>query len=346
MRESFGQAFAGAYRFLDTATIGLPTVAAAAQMRLAVDRWETGGWGPADFVAPAESSNAAFAELTGTSVHGITQGGSVSGLVGLFATSVPDGTRVLVRAGEYSSLTYPFLAHAHRQVTVTEVADDDLAARAGAYDIVAVSAVQSADGVVTDLEALRLATRDTSTQVIVDVTQAAGWADLQLDWADAVVGAAYKWLLGWRGLAWMWSPEPVHSTLLPTSANWSAGADRWASNYGAHMVLADDARRLDSSPPWFAQLAAAQTMPWLASLDRQAVAAHCVRLANRLRDAAALPRCESPIVLIPTPELGPRLREQGYRVAARQSGVRLSFHLYNTDDDVDGVIDLLRESSD
>ena len=344
MRESFGRAFAGSYRYLDTATIGVPPVDAAVQLRAVVDRWESGGWNPTDFVEPAERANAAYAELVGAGVRGVTQGSSVSALVGLLAASAPDGTRVLVPAGEYSSLTYPFLAHGHREVTVTEVPATDLAAQAAAYDVVAVSAVQSADGAVADLDELRLATQDADTQVIIDVTQAAGWANLHLDWADAVVGAAYKWLLGWRGLAWMWSPDHVHGTLVPALANWSAGANRWASNYGAEMVLADDARRLDSSPPWFAQLAAAQTMPWLASLDREAVAGHCVRLANRVRDAAGLASSESPIVMLPSPELGPRLRDQGYRVAVRQGGVRLSFHLYNTDEDVDGVINVLRGS--
>jgi hypothetical protein len=41
-------------------------------------------------------------------------GGSVSALVGLVAAAVPDGARVLVAEGEFTSVSFPFAAHAGR----------------------------------------------------------------------------------------------------------------------------------------------------------------------------------------------------------------------------------------
>ena len=48
------------------------------------------------------------------------------------------------------------------------------------HDLVAVSVVQSADGAIVDLDGLR----GDRQAVLLDVTQAAGWLPLRLDWAD------------------------------------------------------------------------------------------------------------------------------------------------------------------
>ena len=47
-------------------------------------------------------------------------------------------------------------------------------------DLVAVSAVQSADGAVIDLEKLGAAARAAGAQVLLDVSQAAGWQPMKL----------------------------------------------------------------------------------------------------------------------------------------------------------------------
>jgi hypothetical protein len=54
----------------------------------------------------------------------------------------------------------------------------------------------------------------------------------------------------------------------------------WSGLYGLPLRLARDARRLDSSPVWFAQRGAAVSLSWLAGLDLAAVREHCVRLAD------------------------------------------------------------------
>ena len=45
---------------------------------------------------------------------------SVAALLGPVASSLPDGSRVLVAAGEFTSVSFPFAAHHARGVTVTE----------------------------------------------------------------------------------------------------------------------------------------------------------------------------------------------------------------------------------
>ena len=119
----------------------------------------------------------------------------------------------------------------HQRVSVGLIPE-----RASDYDIVAVSAVQSRDGTLLDLARLREAVRGSPTRVIVDVTQAAGWLPLRLDWADAIVCTGYKWLLSPRGAAWMAVRRDYAEKLVATSANWYAAQSRWTPSTGCRCA--------------------------------------------------------------------------------------------------------------
>jgi selenocysteine lyase/cysteine desulfurase len=334
MRAAFGQQFDMPDGYLNTASIGMPPVAAAEAVVEAVRDWRAGSGRATDFDEPVAVARAAFAQLIGVRADRVAIGSSVSALVGLIAASLPYGARVLVARGEFSSVTLPFTIRADRGITVTEVDLAELPAKVGEADLVAVSVVQSADGALLDLAALRAEAARAGTRVLLDVTQAVGWLPLSLDWADAVVAAGYKWLLCPRGVAWLAVSDALRDSVVPHSANWYAGADRWNSIYGAAPALAADARRLDTSPAWLCHVGAAAALPWLASLDREAVRAHCVALANQLRVELGGVPAESAITVVHRPGAAERLGDAGVVVSTRNGVARLAFHLYNTEADV------------
>ena len=119
------------------------------------------------------------------------------------------------------------------------------------------------------------------------------------------------------------------------------GEKPWSTIYGLPLRLADDARRFDVSPTWFSALGSGLTLPWLASLDRAEVEAHALGLASRLRTELQLPHEPSAIVSIPTTS-AEKLRDAGIRASIRAGAVRVGFHLYNTEDDLDRLLDVLR----
>lgn len=335
MRIAFGQEFDVPDGYLNTASIGVPSRAIAGAVERTVTAWRTGAAQPADFDAAVAAGRAGFAALAGVPVDRVAIGATASPLVGLLAAAVPDGARVLVAEGEFTSVSWPFAAHAHRGVAVTECPLPEVGVRAADHDVVAVSVVQSADGRLVDLDALRAA-RAAGSRVFLDATQALGWLPLRLDWADAVVGAGYKWLLCPRGAAWL----AVHPDLdlPPLHAGWYAGDDPWTSVYGLPVRLASDARRLDTSPVWFAHTGAAAALPWLAGLDLAAVRAHCVGLADTVRTGLGLPPGGSAIVAVSRPDAAGRLAAAGVTSSVRAGAVRLAFHLYNTADDAARVL--------
>lgn len=338
MRTAFGQEFDVRDGYLNTASIGVPPRAAAAAVRQAVDDWSTGGAQPADFDAAVRAGRAAYGRLVGVEPSEVSIGGSTSALVGLVAASVPDGTRVLTARDEFTSVTFPFAAQAARGVTVTEVPLEEVPHRAAEHDVVAVSVVQSSDGRLVDLAALRDATGGSPTHVVLDATQAAGWLPLDVGWADAVVATGYKWLMCPRGSAWMATSARLREHLVPLAANWYAGDDPWTSIYGLPLRLAPDARALDASPAWWSHVGAAVTLPWLASLDGEAVRDHCVGLADRFLDGLGLAPRGSAIVSVDVPDALPRLAAAGVTASSRNGRVRLAFHVTTDERDVDRAL--------
>jgi selenocysteine lyase/cysteine desulfurase len=327
VRTAFGSPFDVPDGYLNTASVGVPPAAAADAVAAAVRGWRTGASHRSDFDADVAIARAAYGRLVGFPADRVAIGSTVSGLLGMVAASLPAGSRVLVARGDFTSVTWPFAVAPG--VTVEEADLADLPSRAGEFDLVAVSVVQSADGRILDLSALRAA----RTRVVLDATQAVGWLDADLGWADVVVCGGYKWLLSPRGVAWMAVRADI--PLVSNQAGWFAGDDPWASVYGLPLRLAPDARAYDTSPAWYCHVGAAVALPWLAGLDRRAVHAHCVGLADAFRAQLGMAPAGSAIVAVARPGAAERLATAGVVASVRAGAARLAFHLYNTESDVD-----------
>jgi selenocysteine lyase/cysteine desulfurase len=343
-REAFGAEFVGADGFLNSPTYGLPPRFMIDALHQCLTAWQTGTLNVLSFDDLVRDGRAGYAALTGVPVDSVVMGGNVSAVLGLVAAAIPDGSRVAVLPGEFTSTTFPFAAQEGRGVTLTELTADRLVSDAADFDVVSVSLVQSANGAVLDVDALRRTVAGTDTLTVVDVTQALGWKNVDLGWADVTASGVYKWLLAPRGTAWMSLSDKVSRIMTPHAANWYAGEDPWQAIYGLPLRLADSARRFDASPAWFSALGAGLTLPWLASLDRAAVEAHTVGLANRACTELGLPQQDSAIVSIPTADAADKLWAAGIRASMRAGAVRVGFHLYNTEDDLDRLLDALGDN--
>ena len=125
--------------------------------------------------------------------------------------------------------------------------------------------------------------------------------------------------------------------LRPLHAGWYAGDDPWTSIYGTPLRLAKDARRLDISPAWLAWAGTVPALELLGEVGIATIQRHDVGLANRLRGRLGLPAGDSAIVTVAVEGGLGRLRAAGIMGSVRAGAVRLSFHLHNTDADVDAV---------
>lgn len=238
--------FSAGVVYLNTAGYGLPPRAAHEAM-LAAERDRAAGLMTAPGMDEAVTrSREAFARLLGVPAERVACGPQVSYFVGLVAASLPAGSAVLVADGDFTSLLWPFAARPEltvRSVPLERIAD----AVDGRTDLVAVSAVQSADGRIAPIGDLIAAARAHGARILLDATQAAGWLPLpagpagcDVDW---MVCGGYKWLLGPRGTCFLTGTPEALDALPAIGAGWYAGADIWDSVYGLPLRLAPDARR-------------------------------------------------------------------------------------------------------
>ncbi|MEU5882990.1 aminotransferase class V-fold PLP-dependent enzyme [Spirillospora sp. NPDC047279] len=335
------RAFAPETTFLNTASYGLPPLPAH-EATLAVERDRAAGrltTGQMDVVVAR--SRESFARLVGVPAERVAIGPQVSYFVGLVAESLPAGSTVLVADGEFTSLLFPFLARPEltvRSVPLERIVD---AVDAG-VDLVAVSAVQSADGRIVAMDDLLGAARAHGARVLLDATQAAGWLPLPAGRVDLMVCGGYKWLLGPRGTCFLTGTAEALAGLPPIAAGWYAGADVWDSIYGGPLRLASDARRVDLSPAWPAWAGQAPALEFLERVGVEAIHRHDVAMAARFRAGLGLPAGDSAIVSVAVPEgTAELLNDHRVSAAVRAGRLRCAFHLYTTEADVDRVLELL-----
>jgi len=332
--------------YLNTATMGLPPRPAWDALQDSLDDWRRGAGDMYSWDEAVTQARESFADLVGVPAAHVAVANQVSVFVGLVAAALPSGATVLIAEGDFTSLLFPFLAQRDRGVQVRVVELSRLVDAVGSdVDLVAVSAVQSADGTVLDLDALAAAAAASAsgTQTFVDATQACGWLPLDASRFDYLAVAGYKWLLGPRGTAWMAVRPERMDGLRPHHAGWYAGEDVHASYYGTPLRLASSARRFDVSPAWFSWVGAAPALRLLTQLGIPAIQAHNVALANRFRAGIGLPAGNSAIVSTATQRgAAERLAAAGVVAGIRAGRLRCSFHLYNTEADVDGALKALR----
>jgi kynureninase len=96
--------------YLNTASFGLPPTPAWEALEQALADWRHGRTSWEDWCGATDRAREHFSALVGVPVERVATGASVSYLVALVASGLPDGSRVLVPEVDFSSVTWPFLA--------------------------------------------------------------------------------------------------------------------------------------------------------------------------------------------------------------------------------------------
>ncbi|MFZ0043584.1 MAG: aminotransferase class V-fold PLP-dependent enzyme [Solirubrobacteraceae bacterium] len=326
--------------YCNTASYGLPPRPAWDALQSALADWRGGatsweGWGES-----TEAARAEFALLAGVDVTSVAVGSTVSELVGGLVTALPEGARVVVPEIEFTSALFPFLVQGRldvRTVPVTRFAD----AVADGADAAVFSAVQMSTGEVANVDAILAAAAEVGAITICDATQAFGWLPLAAARFDALVCGAYKWLMSPRGTAFLFISDPLLERTVPHSAGWYSGEDVHASYFGPPLRLASSARRHDVSPAWFSWVGTLPALEVIREIGVGQIHDHNVALANRFRAGLGMEPSNSAIVCSETPDAVARLERAGIIAAMRGGRLRTSWHVYNTERDVDAVLEAL-----
>ncbi|MFD9791670.1 aminotransferase class V-fold PLP-dependent enzyme [Streptomyces sp. NPDC059070] len=340
-----GDEFAPETTYLNTSSCGLlprRAVAAVAELAGANAAGTRDGAGSFEALAAVRSS---FARLAGVGADRVALGSSVSVHVALIAHGLPAGAEVLAPEGEFSSVVQPFAVRGDlkmRYVPLEALAEEVRPDTA----LIAFSSVQSADGRVADLAAVRAAAAAHGARTLLDASQSAGWLPLDAGAHDYTVTAGFKFLACPRGTSFLTVTEEAQERLGALHSGWFAAEDL-GDNYGPVRALARTARRYDEPGSFLSYHAAQHSLALLESVGIGAVHAHALALADRLRAGlTALGHRsvaeDSAVVAVPGLDgVREELMRAGVSCSARGGNLRFAVHLYNSSADVDRALEVL-----
>jgi selenocysteine lyase/cysteine desulfurase len=170
---------------------------------------------------------------------------------------------------------------------------------------------------------------------------------------DFYVTGTLKYLLGPPGLAFMYVRKNLVQSLVPTITGWFAQSNPFAFD-PQNLNLSPTARRFESGSPSVPNVYAAMPgFQLLQEIGMANVADHVSRLTQELlRSVAALDirvktpaDSAGPLVVLQANDstlLVKKLAGNGIVASNRHDGLRISFHIYNTLDDVKAVVEVLK----
>jgi len=355
--------------YLNTATMAVGCAPAKQAYERAVDRWSAGLFDWTEAERAGEDARAMFAQIVGAQPEDIAIVPAASAAAGIVAASMPPAQQnesIVVAGNEFSSNYFPWLLLRERgyDVRVLPATDDGPAAEAyadasdGGTRLIAVSAVHSPTGYRTDLAALSQIAARSGAWLFVDACQAAGAVsvDVVRDGVDFLAVASHKFLLGSRGMGYLFVRPQLLDRIRPVFPGWRAARKPLESFYGPSMDLSPTASRLDMSLTWFAALAEQAALGVFRQFGVQAILDRNVQLSRRLHDALADRQSafrafpaqhRSTIVSVPVADpdaVIARLRSAGVIASRRAGRIRLSVHFYNLDEEIDRAVELLTSS--
>jgi len=222
--------------------------------------------------------------------------------------------------------------------------------------LVSVPLVTYRHGVCTPVAELCRLAAAAGARTFVDAYQGAGVVPIDVEelGCDYLVAGASKYLLGLPGVAFLYCREPGAIRRPPELTGWMGRVP--PNNFDPRCAeVADTARRFEIGTPAIpAVLAVSAGLRLLNEVGVSKVYEHVCRLRERLADgasAAGLPlvgfrpgRPHGAHLAFAMPDPGAtadRLAARGVSVSPRGDVVRVAMHLYNTDADIDRVLECL-----
>ncbi|HXN24784.1 MAG TPA: aminotransferase class V-fold PLP-dependent enzyme [Candidatus Dormibacteraeota bacterium] len=174
---------------------------------------------------------------------------------------------------------------------------------------------------------------------------------------DFYVSGALKYLLGPSGIAFLYVRRNLIPSLVPTISGWFGQQNPFAFDVRLHD-LASTARRFEAGTPPIPNIYAAMAgIALLGDIGLEHVESQIRKLAQALIEGA---RELGFRIKTPLDSVGPlvvlqsnnveavlaRLAEQNIICSGRHDGLRISFHVHNTLDDVRAVLKVLKKCSE
>jgi selenocysteine lyase/cysteine desulfurase len=322
--------------------------------------WET-------WVERYEEARTAFASFINASPDEVAIVTSVSAGINGIASALQFHKRNKVVMGEFEfpTMGQVWLGQRVRGAEVQFAQAHGNSIPAAAYEklidsktlIVPLTHVCFKNGFRTHVNAITQRAHDAGALVMLDDYQDCGTRPVDVKGMnlDFYVTGTLKYLLGPPGIAFLYIRKDLISSLSPTVTGWFGQANPFAYN-PQHFELSPTARRFESGSPSVPNVYG--TVPgfkMVQEIGMDQVASHVGKLAqallNRTHELGVLTKTPDesagPLVVLQccdSARLLQALAQNGIVASSRFDGLRISFHVYNTLDDVDAVAEVLKKN--
>jgi kynureninase len=224
--------------------------------------------------------------------------------------------------------------------------------------LVAITHVCFRNGARLDIAAIAKLARAKGAMVLLDCYQSVGSVDIDVKALDVdfAVGGMLKYLLGTAGIGFLYVRDSLVRSLHPTHSGWFSQENIFAMDITANRP-APTARRFEAGTPpvvnCYATEAGLNVLLGAGTLAiERRVRALTQRLMDRLREIGwpsitpAADERRGAMVCIPSRasgQLSQELMKRNIVVSNRDSNLRVCLHFYNNDEDVDVLVEALRE---
>ncbi|HET6177065.1 MAG TPA: aminotransferase class V-fold PLP-dependent enzyme [Candidatus Sulfotelmatobacter sp.] len=316
-----------------------------------------------------EAARTAFAQFIHASPDEVAIVTSVSAGINSVASALNFHERKKVVMGEFEfpTMGHVWLAQRVRGADVRFVRAEGNRIPAANYEevvdrdtgVVPLTHVCFKNGFRSEVSAITQIAHHAGALVMLDDYQDSGTRpiDVQAMDLDFYLAGTLKYLLGPPGLAFLYVRKELIASLVPTMTGWFAQTNPFAYDPQT-LALSPTARRFESGTPAVPNLyGAVPGFEMLRKIGMENVADHIKRLAQSLlsmaRDLGIRAKTPAdsagPLVVLQATDstlLVQKLAENGIVASNRHDGLRISFHVYNTLDDVKAVAEVLSKNID
>lgn len=363
----------GSGTYFDTAGFGLlPRSTVQVLSTFAASRARAGGFEEEDLGATLRRARRAAASLIGADADEISLAPNTSYGVNLAVRLTAGGPpgAVVLSDGEFPANVLPWMALESEGFRVERVPADPLGRpdeerlleRLGDDDVraFALSAVQFGSGHRSDLETFGARCRERGVLFCVDAIQALGAVPLDVRAArvDVLASGGQKWLCSPWGSGFAYVRKDLRDRFDPPMVSWLSmeGATELERPPEYRYDFVSDGRKFEMATLGIQDYAGmARSIEMLLSARPDRIHGHVLRVLRPLErwvadaDGAvpvtpSEPKRRAGIYSFRVPALrkiAATLDDAGFHVAVRDGAIRVAPHLYNTQDEIERLVDVL-----
>ncbi|MGA8866199.1 MAG: aminotransferase class V-fold PLP-dependent enzyme [Candidatus Sulfotelmatobacter sp.] len=353
--------------YLNSCSQGALSDAVEASLQAHIRLWHEEGSPWDRWVEEYEAARVAFARYIGAAPEEVAVITSASAGINSVASALDFGKRRKVVMGEFEFPTMGqiWLAQKRRGAEVQFLAAEngkispDVYSRAidGETLIVPLTHVCFMNGFRSEISSIVKLAHERGALVMLDGYQDCGTRPIDVKALDVdfYVTGVLKYLLGPSGIAFLYVRPELIRSLTPTITGWFAQQNPFAFDV-KHFDPAATARRFETgSPPLPHVYAVPAALELLGGVGYEQIAQHIAALTRALIDGARDLKirvktpadCVGPLVVLQMKDADAMVKKLAARdivVSNRMDGLRVSFHLYNTLEDVRTVLEILKEN--